>query len=532
MKLSFIIIDGRDLNATLESIRFQSFQDYEVVTVPRWNGEESSLRSIVELVKGEYCLVLNAGDILRHDRVIEECFFDNDTENFLIGNILIKNNESKSDRYLNFSNIFKASDLILNFIPMQAVFFNRKIALEYIIDTNDLISDFYIFLINGIVLKGLAYNCINTTISVCYIDEKGVKSLLFANGQLHKSVKPLLPKLFSDYNDLFRFYTINNIYPINKYLNSHLFEFLNFSKKVLNDLGYFKLKEIIKRRSHYKKIKEQDANIKKQIGYEIDSFESRTENISNSNFIVSLTSHGSRVENSAPYAIYSIFTQKVKPDKVVLNLNQEKWNSENLPYLIKKLEKVGLEVNFCVDVGPHTKLLPTLSMYPNDVIITVDDDVYYNDSAMEELYGSYQDSDKKTILCRKGGLVERQLGKFIPYTQWKPNSFGNQNSEIIAHGVGGVLYPANIFCEKIFDADLFKKLCPYEDDMWFWVIERLNNVKIRLVEDSSYNLDRYVDNMEQFFSKNSLAMHHQNNAGRRSNVQLDNLSEVFQLDQV
>ena len=134
------------------------------------------------------------------------------------------------------------------------------------------------------------------------------------------------------------------------------------------------------------------------------------------NVTVSLTSHGKRVADFAPFAIYSIFQQKVLPNRIVLNINQEKWNDDNLPELIKRLQIAGLEVNLCEDVGPHTKLLPTLQKYPDDVIITVDDDVYYDNSMIAELLSDYKETSEPCVICKSALVVSAENGKYCK--QW------------------------------------------------------------------------------------------------------------------
>jgi hypothetical protein len=92
-------------------------------------------------------------------------------------------------------------------------------------------------------------------------------------------------------------------------------------------------------------------------------------------YIVSLTSYGKRLRMTAPYAIITLLNQSVRPDKIVLWVGHG--DKENIPAIMNRLTKKGLEIRFCEDVKSYTKLVPALREFPEDCIITSDDDIYY-----------------------------------------------------------------------------------------------------------------------------------------------------------
>jgi hypothetical protein len=119
----------------------------------------------------------------------------------------------------------------------------------------------------------------------------------------------------------------------------------------------------------YGKIKKENRNKKRGI------IKPLTKHLLDSpQFIVSLTSHGRRIHTKVQYAIHSLFNQTVQPDRIVLWLAHE----TKIPKKLKKMQDAGLEIYFCDDIGSFTKLIPALINFPNDVIITADDDVYYH----------------------------------------------------------------------------------------------------------------------------------------------------------
>lgn len=250
------------------------------------------------------------------------------------------------------------------------------------------------------------------------------------------------------------------------------------------------------------------------------------------NVTVSLTSHSKRVGEFAPFAIYSIFHQTVLPNRIVLNINRDKWNEENLPELIKKLEIAGLEVNLCEDVGPHTKLLPAMQKYPEDVIITVDDDVYYDKELIEELLNGYKQSGKKAVVTRWAMVITFRDGQMLPYSEW-PNAKDSEGAEAYYSplGVAGVLYPPHVFTDEVFNKDVFRKLCKCADDIWFTIQEYLNKIPIFYVKNNHWTANGDVDHYAEYVEQGSDALHFQNASNGQNDVQIKNLINYYRINE-
>jgi len=103
--------------------------------------------------------------------------------------------------------------------------------------------------------------------------------------------------------------------------------------------------------------------------------------------IISLTSYEKRLKD-IHYTLYSLLTQSIKPDKVILYLDKTKFNDTNSPQNVSRFFKNGLEVHYVEDIGSYTKLYPALNEFPNDIIVTADDDIYYEKDWLEKLYSS------------------------------------------------------------------------------------------------------------------------------------------------
>ncbi len=262
----------------------------------------------------------------------------------------------------------------------------------------------------------------------------------------------------------------------------------------------FEVKKNFKQWAYFKRAKVEDALRRRQIAKQIRKLPANMLALSTKcpNIIVSMTSYGKRVNSSAAYALYSILTQKQLPNRIVLNLDQERWNNENIPQLLKHLQRAGVEINFCEDVGPHTKLLPALRKFPNDIIITTDDDIYYDDTLVSELFDGFNQSDKRSVICRDGKYICKHNGTYLPYSQ-NPHCNEKCNDEIVSiipFGVGGVLYPPHIFSKEIFNKEVFRNLCRFADDVWFGVMELRESVNIIYLRinsrDKSIPVDREI----------------------------------------
>lgn len=193
--------------------------------------------------------------------------------------------------------------------------------------------------------------------------------------------------------------------------------------------------------------------------------------------IVSLTTHGDRI-HSAHLAIESIARQTVKPDVMVLWLAEDKFSDHALPINIKQQQLRGLSVKYCKDTRSYKKFIYTLKEYPDDIIITVDDDCIYPIDMIERLVNAYQ-KYPNAICCN----LARQMtlgsdNRFLKYNEWKYCVGANEPSfNVLPIGVGGVLYFPGCFDAEVFNEKIFNELCPYADDIWFKVMAVKNNVK-------------------------------------------------------
>jgi hypothetical protein len=201
----------------------------------------------------------------------------------------------------------------------------------------------------------------------------------------------------------------------------------------------------------------------------------------NQKITVSLTSFPERMPE-IHFTLYSLLNQSFKPDRIVLWLATEQFpNGEaDIPAQVLKLRNSGLTINWCEDLRSYKKLVPSLSAFPDDIIVITDDDIYYPTDWLQKLYIQHQKTPNCIIGHRCHRIMLDKNGQPLPYKRWKHNNTLIKPSyRNLLTGCGGVLYPPHCLHPDIAKVDLFRKLAPYNDDIWFWAMAVLNNVKIR-----------------------------------------------------
>jgi len=200
--------------------------------------------------------------------------------------------------------------------------------------------------------------------------------------------------------------------------------------------------------------------------------------------IVSLTSFPARIEY-VHQTIRSILLQTLKPDMVILWLAREQFpkGESSLPFSLRALCKYGLTIRWCEDLRSYKKLIPTLREYPDDIIVTTDDNGIYERDWLEILYTAYLDSLNE----RKPRICCHRITKFDKDSDGNWFTIGGSKSVYkrpsYLHklvGVGGVLYPPHSLHPDVLDVKLFQKLAPTNDDIWFWLMAVRNGTRIKL----------------------------------------------------
>lgn len=262
--------------------------------------------------------------------------------------------------------------------------------------------------------------------------------------------------------------------------------------------------------------------------YKPCKLEPRDADGANEKIIVTLTSYGRRVDKVVYYTLISLLRQSLAPDKIVVCLDKKRHSQENLPKRLIKLMDYGVEYIFCEDIRSYKKLIPSLKKYPEDILITVDDDVIYRRDIVESLVNAHND-DQKAIVTNQCRFPIIKDDKFLPYNQWvSPNSTPENICAIMPIGVSGVLYPPGSLDPEVFNQEVFQKLCPLADDIWFWLMAKLNGTN-HIVIAQEKSVGNSFDDLYQYFHKGS-ALTHSNSKQNANDRQLMDLLEYYHID--
>ncbi len=241
--------------------------------------------------------------------------------------------------------------------------------------------------------------------------------------------------------------------------------------------------------------------------------------------IVSLTTFGKRIHDVA-FTIESLMQQSMKPNRIILWLDNS-FKDTQLPQSLINQQKRGLDINFCKDVRSYTKLVPALRNYPNDAIITFDDDLLYDYDIIERLIKAYLQNPNMIHACRANRMILDQNNKPIPYLQWnrKINELGPNRLNFLT-GVGGVLYPPGCLDEEVLNEDVFLDICKFADDVWFNAMAIKKGTLVNKVYTRNHFGEDYIQNE----GVQDVGLWNVNNRGRSLNdVQLKAVFDKYDL---
>ena len=202
--------------------------------------------------------------------------------------------------------------------------------------------------------------------------------------------------------------------------------------------------------------------------------------------IVSLTSHPGRI-NVVEKTIDSILRQSLKPDMVILWLADTQFpeKEKSLPKSLCRYLKHGLQIRWCEDIRSYKKLIPALREFPDDIIVTADDDIVFWEDWLKSLYVSYWVSPD----CIQG------------YHAYHYHFDSDNNLQQITindqHGIlkgttvfgsgAGILFPPHTLCDDVCNED-FMSIAPTNDDLWWWAMAHLKRTPLQLIENCNSNI--------------------------------------------
>lgn len=200
--------------------------------------------------------------------------------------------------------------------------------------------------------------------------------------------------------------------------------------------------------------------------------------------IVSLTSYPGRIRTISQ-VLDSIIKQTVLPDKIILYLSSQEFKGFNAMPDLKRYAEYGFEIHWCEEnLKSHKKWFYVFQEYPDEVIITVDDDFVYQDTMVETLL-KYHERFPRCVIARNAKLITcDEKGAVAPYERWchwGGAYIGVPRMDLIAIGNAGILYPQG-FCSnaELYCKEKFMEMCPYADDIWLKIMEVYSGIPVVL----------------------------------------------------
>lgn len=202
--------------------------------------------------------------------------------------------------------------------------------------------------------------------------------------------------------------------------------------------------------------------------------------------VVSLTSYPARFP-TLHMSLKSILNQTMKPTKVILWLDNDV-SLDSVPKKILKLQKKGLTIRTEGEsLKSHKKYFHAMKEFKNACIVTVDDDVIYTRDMLASLYTSYQ-KHPDCISARRVHKIQYDINHHaVDYNSWDYDCKNDPgpSRQLIATGVGGVLYPPHIFNmdSEYFDPKNIMDNAWSVDDIWLKFVENSLGIPVAWVSN-------------------------------------------------
>lgn len=241
---------------------------------------------------------------------------------------------------------------------------------------------------------------------------------------------------------------------------------------------------------------------------------------------VSLTSIPARMDK-VWITIESLLRQTYKPDRIILWLAEDEFRDVELPDKLKRQQERGLQICYCENLRSYKKYYYTVQRYPDDYIVTVDDDIIYAEDMLEILVKTYR-KNPGGIVCHRSHYIEKRRGKLCPYNEWITynereqidNTYSFRN--FFTSG-GGTLFPAFRLRKELLEKDAFMELAPYADDVWLNFCAWISGIK-------TINTNGILGHVLTIESSSQKGLIKMNLVYRGNDVQIKRVLAYFKID--
>lgn len=183
--------------------------------------------------------------------------------------------------------------------------------------------------------------------------------------------------------------------------------------------------------------------------------------------IISLTSFPKRID-TVWITIETLMSQSMKADKIILWLAEEQFPNKlnDLPKSLLNQRSRGLTIRFCDDLRSHKKYFYTMQEYVDDLIVLVDDDMFYPSDTIKKLYKLHKKKPKDICVITTQKISPNILSMPSKWENPKLNELLESTYKAQIFTGSGSLYVPHCLDDDVFNKELLLRICPYADDLW------------------------------------------------------------------
>lgn len=242
----------------------------------------------------------------------------------------------------------------------------------------------------------------------------------------------------------------------------------------------------------------------------------------NKNLIISFTSFPQRI-NKVYQVVESISRQTILPDKIILYLSEDQFKTFNdIPLNLRNRISDIFQIKLVKgDLRSYKKFFYSFKDYPNDLVLLIDDDIYYPTDMIEVMLKTFL-NHPNSIICRFGYKISfNKDGSLKPYIKW-PLIQECSDSEYILFGTGGgsLFEPCKMYKDTC-NETLFTELCPIADDIWINAMVRLANLKIKKLD---------CGGLLPIQNSNTPVLYKENVLNGKNDIQINNINHYYKIN--
>lgn len=198
-----------------------------------------------------------------------------------------------------------------------------------------------------------------------------------------------------------------------------------------------------------------------------------------SELIVSLTTYPARI-NQLHITLASMLWQTYPPRKVLVWLSNEEFPNgmADLPKPLHELASRGFEFRFEPgNIRSHKKYAYAFRDFPNEKIVTIDDDSIYPRDTLERLL-KLSHRFPGAVCANTVRQIQTEGNQFTNYSRWTKFLKMEPCSSAfnVAIGCSGILYPPDLADDTLLDTEMMMALAPTADDLWL----KANELRLRV----------------------------------------------------